>query len=58
MTQDEGIRKALELTRRELHDVNFAPLVAGWVWRDGLVSFCTFLPNAMYVGAGDLLKPA
>jgi hypothetical protein len=56
MTQDDGIRKALELTRRELQAMNFAPLVGGWLWRGGLVSFFTFLPNAMYVGRGDLLN--
>lgn len=48
-----GIRRAFELNNRELSSFTKAHLLGSWCYRDGFVSFASFVPNAFdFDGAG------
>lgn len=54
--QDDGVRLAAELTRRELQTLTRTHMIGAWCWRDDGLHHVTFMPNVMHLGGGDLLN--
>lgn len=54
--QDDGLRLAAELTRRELQALTRTHMIGAWCWRDDGLHHVTFMPNVMHLGGGDLLN--
>jgi hypothetical protein len=56
MAEQEGVRFASELNRRELASETRAAFVGSWCWADDRACHVMFLPNAVRFGRGDLLN--
>lgn len=55
-SEEDGIRFAHELNRRELSSLTRSHFLGSWCWKDDTLHFVTFLPNALYLGGADLLN--
>lgn len=54
--EEDGIRFAHDLNRRELSSLTRSHFLGSWCWKDDTLHFVTFLPNALYLGGADLLN--
>jgi hypothetical protein len=54
--EEDGIRFAHDLNRREFSTLTRSHFLGSWCWKDDTLHFVTFLPNALYLGGVDLLN--